>query len=33
MTVVACAALGLLIWGLLLEAQSNREWRKGAYQA
>ena len=29
MTVVACAAMGLVTWGLLLEARSNREWREG----
>lgn len=28
MTVLAGSALGLVTWGLLLEARSNREWRE-----
>jgi hypothetical protein len=28
MTLVAGAALGLITWGLVLEARSNREWRE-----
>jgi hypothetical protein len=28
MTVFAGAALGLVTWGLILEARSNREWRE-----
>ena len=28
MTVLAGIALGLVTWGLLLEARSNREWRE-----
>jgi hypothetical protein len=28
MTVLAGVALGLVTWGLLLEAWSNREWRE-----
>ena len=27
MTLFAGAALGLVTWGLVLEARSNREWR------
>jgi hypothetical protein len=28
MTLVVCAALGAVTWGLVLEARSNREWRE-----
>jgi hypothetical protein len=28
MTVLAGSALGLVTWGLLLEARSNRQWRE-----
>jgi hypothetical protein len=28
MTVLAGIALGLVTWGLVLEARSNREWRE-----
>jgi hypothetical protein len=28
MAIVVAAAMGLLTWGLVLEARSNREWRE-----
>ena len=28
LTFAASAAMGLVTWGLVLEARSNREWRK-----
>ena len=30
MTVFAGAAMGVVAWGLLLEARSNRKWREQA---
>jgi hypothetical protein len=28
LTVAACGAMGVLAWGLILEARANREWRE-----
>lgn len=29
LSVLAGAAMGLVAWGLVLEARSNRDWREG----